>query len=515
LVVRRNVLLIAADQWRADCLGAAGNAAIRTPVMDRFAADATLFKRHYSAVTPCGPSRVSMLTGMYAHNHRSIRNGTPLADHFTNVAREFRRAGYDPMLFGYTDAAADPTVVPPGSPELKTYEGLLSGFSVGQLLGNDPVDWLTYLEDVGYKLPGPGQSIFQPSDEDRLAAEGRPRAVPARFAAEHSDTAWLVRRCIEHLRGHARNPANGPFFVHLAIPKPHPPLIAPAPYHQAYRPEDLPRPIPGGEPHPLVAHHNAIEKASSHYPYGVGLAADLTEEEVMQLRATYYGLVEEMDTQLGVLFDALVDLNLWDETLILLTSDHGEQLGDHGMMGKLGFYDQSQQVPLIIRDPFLDDARGRAIDAFTQSVDLVPTMLDWAELDVPNGVDGRSLESFLCGQQPPQDWRTSVHWTYDFRDVVSRAAEDRFHLTPEQCTCSVLRSDRYKYVHFPTLPLLLFDLDRDPQETRNLAEDSEYRDVRLQCAEQMLTFFSTHRDETLALTKLGPQIVTHLRHERA
>jgi arylsulfatase A-like enzyme len=513
-VKRKSVLLIAADQWRADCLRAAGNDAIRTPRIDRFAAHATLFKNHYTAVTPCGPSRVSMLTGMYAHNHRSIRNGTPLADHFTNVAREFRRAGYEPMLFGYTDVAADPTAIPPGYPELRTYEGVLDGFTVGQLLGNDPVDWLTYLEDVGYKLPGPGQAVFQPSEEDRVAARGRPRALPARYAAEHSDTAWLISRCISYLRGHARSPDNGPFFVHLAIPKPHPPLIAPAPYHTAYRPEDLPRPIPVGNPHPLVAHHNAIEMSSSHYPYGEGLAADLTEDDVMQLRATYYGLVEEMDTQLGVLFDALSELGLWDETLVLLTSDHGEQLGDHGIMGKLGFYEQSQHVPLIICDPVSHEARGQVVEDFTESVDLVPTMLSWAGLEIPNCVDGRSLKPFLERRPRPSDWRTAVHWTYDFRDVISNVAESRFGLTPEQCTCSVLRGQRYKYVHFPTLPALLFDLERDPNETRNLAEETAFRDIRLACAEQLLTFFSTHRDETLALTKLGPQVVTHRRHDR-
>lgn len=109
----RNFLLITADQWRADCLGAVGHPVVRTPTLDRLVAAGTLFRRHYTVASPCGPSRASLWTGTYACNHRSVTNGTPLDARFTNLALEARAAGYAPVLFGYTDTSTDPRGLAP------------------------------------------------------------------------------------------------------------------------------------------------------------------------------------------------------------------------------------------------------------------------------------------------------------------------------------------------------------------------------------------------------------------
>jgi arylsulfatase A-like enzyme len=220
-----------------------------------------------------------------------------------------------------------------------------------------------------------------------------------------------------------------------------------------------------------------------------------------------------MDVQLGVLFDTLKSMGLWDDTLVVLTSDHGEQLGDHGLMGKFGFYEQSQHVPLILGVPGAIAAPGSEVDDFTESVDLVPTILDWIGRPIPNQVDGQSLMPFVMGRAP-KGWRKAAHWTYDFRDVASRAAETHFGLRSTECTCAVLRGERYKYVHFPSLPPVLFDLELDPKEQHNLAADPAMKDVRLACAEELLGWLSTHRDESLSLTALGPTVVTAERHVR-
>ena len=103
-----NVLFITADQWRGDCLSAAGHACVKTPNLDALALDGALFTNHYSQASPCGPARASLYTGMYLMNHRSVRNGTPLDARHTNVALEVRKAGFDPALFGYTDISPDP-----------------------------------------------------------------------------------------------------------------------------------------------------------------------------------------------------------------------------------------------------------------------------------------------------------------------------------------------------------------------------------------------------------------------
>jgi arylsulfatase A-like enzyme len=104
----QNVLFITADQWRGECLSVLGHPIVKTPHLDALAAEGTLFRRHYAQATPCGPSRASLFTGLYLQNHRSVMNGTPLDDRHANIARETRKAGYDPALFGYTDIGADP-----------------------------------------------------------------------------------------------------------------------------------------------------------------------------------------------------------------------------------------------------------------------------------------------------------------------------------------------------------------------------------------------------------------------
>ncbi|NLA36751.1 MAG: sulfatase-like hydrolase/transferase, partial [Actinobacteria bacterium] len=124
----RNVLFITVDQWRGDSLSCVGHPLVQTPTLDALAADGVLFRSHFANIAPCAPSRASLYTGLYAHNHRVITNGTPLDDRHDNIARMARRAGYTPTLFGYTDTAIDPRTVSADDPRLFNYEGVLDGF---------------------------------------------------------------------------------------------------------------------------------------------------------------------------------------------------------------------------------------------------------------------------------------------------------------------------------------------------------------------------------------------------
>ncbi len=131
----RNVLFITVDQWRGDCLSCMGHPVVETPNIDALAAGGVLFANHWANAAPCGPSRACLYTGMYMQNHRSVANGTPLDARFTNIALEAKRAGYDPVLFGYTDTSVDPRTVPAGDQRTFTYEGVLPGF---RPIVNDP-----------------------------------------------------------------------------------------------------------------------------------------------------------------------------------------------------------------------------------------------------------------------------------------------------------------------------------------------------------------------------------------
>jgi arylsulfatase A-like enzyme len=137
---RPNILLITADQWRGECLGALGHI-VKTPHLDALAEEATTFTRHHAACAPCSPARASLYTGQYQMNTRVVRNGTPLDARFDNIAKAARRGGYVPTLFGYTDTSPDPRGMEPTDPALQSYEGVLPGMEVGQILPEDDGPW--------------------------------------------------------------------------------------------------------------------------------------------------------------------------------------------------------------------------------------------------------------------------------------------------------------------------------------------------------------------------------------
>jgi arylsulfatase A-like enzyme len=502
----RNVLLITLDQWRADCLSALGHPCLRTPHLDAFAAEGALFRRHYTQASPCGPARASLLTGLYAHNHRSLRNGVPLDDRHTNLAREVRKAGYDPVLFGYTDTSVDPRLHAAADPALSTYEGVLPGFSRGAVLSTEQVPWFAELARKGYAIPRRPHDIWEPREVAEHLRRRGPTFAPTRYPAEDSETRFVTDAVLHHLS--RRDPG---WFVHLSYLRPHPPYIAPEPYHAMYDPAAVPpfRRAPSLEreavQHPWLAWQLAKSHAAPLPERDRGPAfGTLDDAALRQLRATYYGMISQVDDELGRLFAALRQSRDWERTLVIVTTDHGEHLGDHYMIGKDGYFEAAFHIPLIMRDPRSGAVdRGRRIEAFTEAVDIVPTILDWLGLPPPPQLDGRSLLSFLHGETP-SGWREEAHWEYDFRDLRELEPERALGLASDQCALAVIRGARYKYVHFAALPPLFFDLQEDPDELHDRARDSAYQPLVLAHAQKLLSWRMAHEDRTLSHFHLGP-----------
>jgi arylsulfatase A-like enzyme len=178
-------------------------------------------------------------------------------------------------------------------------------------------------------------------------------------------------------------------------------------------------------------------------------------------------------------------------------------MGDHYAFGKGGYFDGSQHIPLVIRDP-RSSARGKRVTAFTEAVDVFPTLLEVIGGEPLHRPDGRSLTPLLGGEAPA-DWRDEAHWEFDFRDVEGQTAERWFNRSSTELNLAVVRTKRWKYVHFAALPSLLFDLEADPGELNNLAADPGYAAVRLEMAERLLSWRAQHLDQTLALTELTEQ----------
>jgi len=496
---RPNILLITADQWRGACTGYAGHPLVKTPHLDRLAAEGVAFLNHYAQAAPCSPARACLYTGLYQMNNRVVRNGSPLDVRFDNIALAARRAGYDPTLFGYTDQSPDPRTLPANDPALTTYEGVLPGFTARVKLTEDEKPWLSWLRRQGLDFT------------DRDAAH-RPVGVPPgsisnappAYSADQTQTAFLADELIRWLR---EQDGTKPWFAHLSLIRPHPPFVVPSPYNTMFSPDA----VDGfdrtataeaeAKLHPLVEFGLASTPAASFVPDTPGLVRDLGDADFRQIKATYYGMIAEVDFQLGRVFSSLRAAGAWDDTLIVFTSDHAEMLGDHWMLGKGGFFDESQHIPLIIRDPRRPAGFGTKVKTFTEAVDIFPTLLETLDIAPVHHPDGASLASFLSGETPTA-WRDVVNWEFDFRDVAGQSAENWFDLPSTRLNMAVIRDGRHKYVHFAALPPLLFDLEADPACLVNVADDPAYAAIRLAMAEKLLGWRAEHLDQTLALSEL-------------
>ena len=474
-----NILFITADQWRGECLSALGHEDLKTPNLDRLAGDGVLFARHYAQTTPCGPSRASLYTGMYLRNHRVYCNGIPLTTAQTNLALEARRAGYQPALFGHTDIVEDPGSPAPENRAHRYAGRVLPGMTPVAPSGNDWRLWFERLKSSGYVIPEDPKEMFRPQPAYPGAAGRGQTFAPARFKAQDSNTAFLVDETINYLAaGHA-----SPWFVHLSIFSPHPPFIAPEPYHASYDPEALTLPVrrPTAEEeagqHPWLQHYLYDQQGAG---FTVGAVSrdnlSLSKRDLRQIKATYFGMISEIDAQIGRLIEFLKQTRAYDDTLIIFTSDHGEYMGDHWMFAKYSYHEQTFHVPLIIRDPGAEArlADGQVIDAFTESIDIMPTILDRIGRPAPAQCDGFSLRDFCRGRRPV-GWRHEYFAEFDLRSPWDGKKGAPLGLHPDQCMISIIRGRRYKYVHFEGLPCLFFDLEADPDEFHNLIDDPACR----------------------------------------
>lgn len=507
MMAKRNVLLIVVDQWRADCLPALGTPHLRTPNIDRLCSAGVTFSNNVAVCVPCGPARASMYTGQYLMNHRQVQNWVPLDRRHVTLPQAARALGHDPALIGYTTTPPDPRTTSADDPRLTSMGDVMEGWRPVGEFGPDHDHYFGWLAQQGYKLPEIRQDIWLPDGLDVLPGA---TDLPSRVPSDLSDSAYFTTRALEYLMGRGGKP----FFLHLGYYRPHPPFVASAPFHAMYRPQDMPPPVRAASTeaeaaqHPLLAYHLGRSRQANYFQRGEGLSAELTDAQIAQMRATYYGMISEVDAQLGRVFAWMDDAQAWDDTLVIFTSDHGEQLGDHHLLGKLGYFDESYRVPLVIVAPQAEAARGGVVAAPVENIDLMPTIIDWLGGTPPDAIDGRSLLPFLHGQTPA-DWRDALHYEYDFRNVHATNAEDVLGIAMDDASLMVVQDAAFKYVHFTTLPPLLFDLLADPAQLTNRADDPAYADIVRRYAQKALSWRMRHTDRGLTRYRATPRGLEH------
>jgi arylsulfatase A-like enzyme len=320
---------------------------------------------------------------------------------------------------------------------MQNYSGVLPGFRPVLHIPDDHQIWLDWLAERGYTGLGGGY--------DALGTE------PLR-PAELGVSAFLTDHAIDWLREQATPSQRAPWFAHLSYLRPHPPYGAAGEYSTMYDPADVALPI--APPADRLPFHDRVLSSWS--------AAPTDEREMRELRAQYYGMISEVDAQLARLWRTLRELDMWDDTMVIVTADHGEQLGDQGLLGKLGWFEESYHILGIVRDPRHTEVHGSVVEALTENVDLFPTICEFIGADVPVQCDGLPLTPFLRGEQPPW-WREHAHWEFDWRDQFLLDEHpwpwDQ-RLERQQLAC--IRDADGAYVQFGNGTWRCYDLAADP-----------------------------------------------------
>ncbi len=460
----RNVLWLLSDQHSVRALGCYGNHLVRTPRLDRLAAEGLAFDRAYCSYPVCVPARFTLLTGRYPHHHGAISNATPLPWRERTVAHHFGQAGYVTAFIGKLHPVDAQTHGFDYYIDFGHYYDYLGPKTEIYALGMGASDtgagmpWLSMYFEQTSRASWNARRPERPRGTEAIGALLEPKAV---LPEEEHFESFVAREAIRFLRTYR----DEPFFLVTSFLKPHFPFAPPPEYAALYDPAAIPLPRwPEGhlEQVPPQARRRVVPGAGT--PAGDALAR--------RFLAAYYGNVSHLDACLGRVLDALEELGLAGETLVLYTTDHGELLYEHGLQGKGTFFEGAARVPLLVRLPGVVPAGART-RALVDQADFVPTLLE------------------VCGVAPAS--RTAPLDGQSFARVLANPAAPgkpfafgEFALDTER-PFYMLRDERWKYVSYTagSIREQLYDLDGDPEEFHNLALDAAHRPVCEQLRRQL------------------------------
>lgn len=482
----KNILFIMFDQLRWDYLSCYGHKTLETPNIDRLAQMGVRFDRAYIQSPICGSSRMSTYTGRYVHSHGASWNGIPLKVGEMTMGDHLRKAGMDCWLVGKTHMRADEEgmarlglepdsiigarVSECGFDVFERDDGMLPEGPEGSYDPDGAKEYNKHLKSLGYESDNPWHDFANSGlDADGNVQSGwflKNSSLPANIAEEHSETPYLTSRGIEFMQTH-----EGPWCMHLSFIKPHWPYVVPEPYASMYGPEDVQEVIRSeaerDDAHPMF-------KAFMETKVGEAFSRQDVRDAVIP---AYMGLIKQADDQMGRLFKWLEDTGRMQDTMIVLTSDHGDFLGDHWMGEKTFFHDTSARVPLIIYDPSpeADATRGTVSDALVECIDFAPTFVEVAGDTPPMHIlEGESLLPILHGERKETS-RDYVICEYDF------SATPVAHLNNVSVRDAVMfmvADKDWKLIHFEGghRPML-FDLRNDPHELVDLGDRADHAEI--------------------------------------
>ena len=450
-----NVLFIISDDLTATALSCYGNKVCQTPNIDRIAAKGTRFTRAYCQGTFCGPSRASFMSGYYPHatgvlNYISPRKA--IGDRET-WSQHFKNAGY------YSARVS------------KIYHmGVPGGIEEGSDGADDPASWTERFNSQGpeWKAPGDGETLERNPDGKRPVVGGNTFVVVEADGDDlvHSDGKTAAKAC-ELLRKHK----DEPFFLGVGFVRPHVPFVAPRKYYSDFAYDEMILPLK------YKNDWDDIPKAGINYKTSKNMQMDLRRQR--KAVGGYYASVAFMDAQVGKVMKTLKEQGLEDNTIVIFTSDHGYHLGEHDFWAKVSLHEESAAVPLIISVP---GKKPAVCDSLAELLDLYPTLSSLCGLDVPARLQGKNISAML--DDP----------TYKVRDFA-------FSMNG-QWKGFLLREDKWAYMQYhedASRGMELFDMEKDPQQYTNLAENPKYRSVVEGFKKKLTAKMKEIRDNDLGL----------------
>lgn len=484
-----NVVLIMADQLRADFLRGYGCVLDTMPQVDHLGTEGVRFRRAYTPTPVCGPARVSMMTGRFPKVTRVRENGAARhAVYETDLLGVLRSCGYSTWLVGKNDSHLR------GS----DFDGHVPyGHRGGGLPGERQKDeaefdaWLGELDRDGEPTP-----------------ERRPTPFPVRVQLPHRIVEDAIR-CLESVRE--------PFFLWLSFPEPHNPYQVPEPYFSLFPETSVPARIAGVE---------ALTAKGPKWRWFRRLLEDKRpgyDALWQRYRATYCGMLRLIDDEIGRFLARLQEMDLFKNTVFLFTSDHGDFCGDFGLQRKgVGLPECLVRVPLIVAGPGIVPQQGPR-DEFVSLVDVLPTMCELIGSALPYGVQGTSLVPLLRGEPTRPGRLGSMYAEGGFGgDAYGEFEMPELHF-PYAGTCfdelnsvtqsgrlKMLRKDRWKLLYERGGATALYDVEADPGELHNLADRPELAAVRAKLLEELLRW-AIETEDDLPVVRYRPKRITGAR----
>lgn len=439
--MKPNIVLMMVDQMRGDCLGVNGNEFIETPNLDMMATEGYNFENAYTAVPSCIASRASILTGMSQKSHGRVGYEDGVSWNYKNtIASEFSKAGYHTQCIGKMHVYPERNLC--GFHNIMLHDGYLhfarnkEGKASTQVEQCD--DYLKWFrEKKGHNVDLIDIGLDCNSWVSR----------PWGYEENLHPTNWVVNESIDFLR--RRDPSK-PFFLKMSFVRPHSPLDPPKFYFDMYKDEDLPEPLMGD----WANKENRGKDINC-------VKGIINKKALKRAKAAYYGSITHIDHQIGRFLIALSEYGELNNTIFLFVSDHGDMIGDHNWFRKGIPYEGSARVPFFIYDPgnLLKGKKGKVFDEVLELRDIMPTLLDFAHISIPDSVEGLSIKDLI--EERDYTWREYIHGEHSF-------GEDSNHYIVTKKDKFLWFSQRGEEQYF--------DLEKDPKELTNLINSEEYKE---------------------------------------